>query len=248
MGRSRSPWAGPGPSIPVTPNLSHYFVPGTLGDVCTEIGFGAVTREDEAYQVGSACALRQGIPSQQIRALVGGDEIRDWQLFGDEGSIWPYNPDTLEAYAPLALVKMLWPSRTILSQRVAYGSTQIERGLKWFEYSMFFKSRFQVPLSIAFAAVTSSNHFVLDRGGKAFKQSAPIIKFPDNSGDEDHLGILGVLNSSTAFFWMTNVFQAKGGSGVNQGVYEEAWEQYYDISGTGLKKIPLPETIARKSG
>ena len=41
---------------------------------------------------------------------------------------------------------------------------------------MFFRDRFRTPLSIAFAFVATHNHFVLDRGGKVFKQSAPVIK------------------------------------------------------------------------
>ena len=68
----------------------------------------------------------------------------------------------------------------------------------------------RTPLSIAFAFVATHNHFVLDRGGKVFKQSAPVIKLPPDATEEDHLALLGLLNSSTACFWMKQVFYPKG--------------------------------------
>ena len=69
---------------------------------------------------------------------------------------------------------------------------------------------FCTPLSITFAFVATHNHFVLDRGGKVFKQSAPVIKLPAEATEQDHLALLGVLNSSTACFWMKQVFHNKG--------------------------------------
>ncbi len=61
------------------------------------------------------------------------------------------------------------------------------------------------PLSITFAFVATHNHFVLDRGGKVFNRSAPVIKLPDTATEADHLALLGLLNSSTACFWMKQV-------------------------------------------
>ncbi len=47
--------------------------------------------------------------------------------------------------------------------------------------------------------------------------SAPVIKLPADATEDDHLALLGLLNSSTACFWMKQVFHDKGqqgGSGV----------------------------------
>ena len=60
---------------------------------------------------------------------------------------------------------------------------------------MFFKQRFSSLLKIAFAFVSTHNHFVLDRGGKVFIQSAPVINLPTSTSEEDHFGLLGLLNS-----------------------------------------------------
>ncbi len=86
------------------------------------------------------------------------------------------------------------------------GLSQLNRGLMWYDYSMFSKDRVRTPLSIAFAFVATHNHFVLDRGGKVFNRSAPVIKLPAGSTEADHLALLGLLNSSTACFWMKQVF------------------------------------------
>ena len=53
---------------------------------------------------------------------------------------------------------------------------------------------------------------MLDRGGKVFKQSAPVIKLPAKASEDDHLALLGLLNSSTACFWMKQIFHNKGGT------------------------------------
>ena len=184
-----------------------------LHDVIDEVGFGAVTREDDAYLISLPAALRNHIPPSQIRPLVEGGAIRDWRIVDSEGAIWPYDPKTLEPSSPEPLLEFLWPWRAQLSERVAYGQTQLQRGLAWYEYSMFFQDRFRTPLSIAFAFVGTHNHFVLDRGGKVFIRTAPIIKLPADATEDDHLALIGLLNSSTACFWMKQVFQARAAQG-----------------------------------
>ena len=61
-----------------------------------------------------------------------------------------------------------------------------------------------------FAEVATHNHFVLDRGGKAFNRTAPVIKLPAGASEDDHLALLGVLNSSAACFWLKQVSHDKG--------------------------------------
>jgi hypothetical protein len=84
---------------------------------------------------------------------------------------------------------------------------------------------------------------VLDRGGKVFKQSAPIIKLPPNATEDDHLALLGLLNSSTACFWMKQVFHNKGSTVDERGARQTtiAFENFYEFTGTGLQKFPVTE-------
>ena len=222
----------------------------TLGDAAADIGYGAVTRENDAYILGAAAIRRAGIDPAMMRPLVDGESVRDWSTTGATSSVWPYEQTTLDAYATPALERHLWPFKAGLSSRVAYGKTQIERELKWFEYSMFFKSRFATPLSIAFAFVATHNHFFLDRGGRVFIQSAPIIKLPSGASEDHHLALLGLLNSSVACFWMKQVMHDKGNGGIGGGIASEDWERFYEFTSTGVKDFPLaaerPLPLARR--
>ena len=208
--------------------------PDTLGDLVTEIGFGAVTREDEAFRVGTDVAKRHGVAQVYIRLLVAGEEVRNWSIDQSAGSIWPYDSQSLEAITEPAIVRFLWPWRSRLASRVAYGLSQLDRGLLWHEYSMFFRNRFRIALSITFAFVATHNHFVLDRGGKVFKQSAPVIKLSPDATENDHLGLLCLLNSSTACFWGRATLFPKGG-------YPDGrWQERLEWDGTKLLKFPVP--------
>ncbi|MEB3288492.1 MAG: BREX-2 system adenine-specific DNA-methyltransferase PglX, partial [Leptolyngbya sp.] len=216
----------------------------SLSEIIKEIGFGAVTREDDVFLIGQTSALRKGILPQYVRPLVAGEEIRDWAIPETTGALWPYDASSLNVQESQSLSRFLWRWKRQLSSRVAYGLSQIGRGLAWFEYSMFFTKRFQTPLSIAFAFVATHNHFVLDRGGKVFKQSAPVIKLPATATEDDHLALLGLLNSSTACFWMKQVFYPKatstGDISTEKGKPEA---NRYEFAGTGLEKFPIPFSL-----
>lgn len=208
----------------------------TLGDVTEDMGFSIVTREDDAYLAPRSALIRLGILPESIKPMVEGDVVRDWSIGGDEVALWPYSPAALEARIDGAAVRMLWPARTSLARRVAFGNTQIERGLTWFEYSMVFRHRLKTPLTITFAEIATHNHFVLDRGGKVFKQTAPVIKLPASATEDDHLGLLGLLNSSVACFWLKQVCQKKGAHLAGKRTREER----YAFNATNVADFPLP--------
>jgi uncharacterized protein DUF7008/Eco57I restriction-modification methylase len=214
-----------------------------LADRVSEIGFGAVTREDSAYMVGDGILRRQGIEASYRRPIVVGDNARDWSIDDPIVSLWPYDPDSLSAASSDSTLKLLWPYKRVLSERVAYGDTQLERGLQWFEYSMFFTKRFRIPLSIAFAFVATHNHFVLDRGQKVFNRSAPVIKLPPGTSEDEHLALLAILNSSTACFWLKQSSYDKGAGGIAEGIKAESWERFYEFTGTTLQDYPLPSAF-----
>ncbi|MDB1088725.1 BREX-2 system adenine-specific DNA-methyltransferase PglX [Streptomyces sp. ACA25] len=211
-----------------------------LAQVAEEIGAGAVTREDDAYMIGSGALRRHRIPSTHQRPLIEGGEVRDYLVNSPVQSLWPYNSETLDADAPKAAQQLLWPSRVYLRERVAFGKTQIERNLTWFEYSMFFRSRYKAPLRIAFPFVSTHNHFSLSRHEHVFIRTAPVIKLREGASEEEHLQLLGLLNSSIACFWLKMVSHSKGTEGHQSGIKTELWEQFYEFTGTKLQQFPLP--------
>jgi hypothetical protein len=90
--------------------------------------------------------------------------------------------------------------------------------------------------------VATHNHFVLDRGGKVFKQTAPVIKLPAGATEDDHLALLGLLNSSTACFWMKQVCHCKGSTVDQHGARQTTvpFEDFYAYNATQMERFPLP--------
>lgn len=209
------------------------------------IGSCALTREDSLYSMDEKSAERSGIPGSQIKPFITGEDVRNWTLVTSKCAVWPYDPTSLLALDgpdAVAVMRGIWRWRAGLSRRVAYGKSQLEHGRKWYEYSMFFVDRFREPLSIAYADVATHNQYVLDRGGKVFNQTAPVIKLSENAVEDDHLALLGLLNSSLACFWMKQVFHCKGLRGEGGGVTARAWEQFYALDATKLKLFPVTES------
>lgn len=211
---------------------------GTLSSIGGMVGTGAITREDQVFMIGGSALRRKGIPPEMQRPLIEGDMTRDWRIVDTEAALWPYNDVSLDARDDLHVHRHLWPYRPQLSSRVAFGKSQVEHGKRWFEYSMFFANRYRIPLSIAFAFKASHNHFVLDVGGKVFKQTAPVIKLPIGASKDDHLALLGLLNSSTACFWLRENSQHQGG-----GAAEHPWSWTYEFAGGIVERIPLPADL-----
>ncbi|MEU7759107.1 BREX-2 system adenine-specific DNA-methyltransferase PglX [Micromonospora aurantiaca (nom. illeg.)] len=204
-----------------------------------ETGTGAVTRENDAFIVGAGALHRARIPAELQRPLLDGENVRDWSFVGGPIALWPYDLETLRGAESPALDRFLWPFRTQLCIRTAFGKTQLERGLRWTEYSMFFADRFGGN-TISFSFVATHNQFSLDRADRVFNRTAPVIKLAESASEDAHLRLLGVLNSSTACFWLKQVSHGKGNGGVNEGYRGDEWEEFYEFTGTKLQEFPLP--------
>ena len=213
-----------------------------LRDRSTEIGIGVVIGEEEGFEV------RPNSTDPTI-PVVTGDVVRDYVL-GSRERVWPYDSQ-LSYRSETERLPSRWPYRTTLRNYVWFGKTRAELGNGWLEYGTVARSKIRVPLSIAFAFVATHNHFVLDRGGKVFKQSAPVIKLPEAATEGDHIALLGVLNSSTACFWLKQSSYPKGGDPVgNEGarVSASGWDDRYEFTGTTLQDYPLPPELPLDRG
>ncbi len=115
----------------------------------------------------------------------------------------------------------------------------IEKGLSWWEWQELYAAKLRSSLTIAFADVATHNHFVLDRGGKVFNRTAPVIKLPVATSVDAHLAMVALLNSASACFWMQQVFHNKGGPGGGNSK-DEKWHDFYAHDGTKLQQFPIP--------
>jgi len=213
-----------------------------LGSVTDVIGRSTHTGLDDAFYLPGPASKTQGLSDACVPVVLG-DGVRDFEIETPVVTYFPYGERGEKRSIVERENRFLWPNRTVLQRRMDFGQTPAERGLRWFDHSMFFPKRFAAPLGIAFAFVATHNHFVLDRGGKVFKQSAPVIKLREGASEEDHLRLLGLLNSSTAGFWLRMVSYPKGGDPVgDEGarVSVHPWSDRYEFTGTKLQEFPLP--------
>ncbi|SHE75311.1 hypothetical protein SAMN02745148_01048 [Modicisalibacter ilicicola DSM 19980] len=218
-----------------------------LGSAIVDLGRSTHTGEDHVFYLPPKSLKTQGLLEYSV-PLIEGEQIRDWGIDGGLWSILPYYQDSGRVMLDLSdsLSRYLWGYKTILKNRKDFGQYIEDRGLLWYEHSMFFPKRFLSKRSIPFAFVASHNHFALDTGGNVFKQSAPLIVIPEDKEEDEVFEILGVLNSSSACFWMKQVSQQKqltGGDGVR---VEFVSKVPYEFAGTQLKKLPLPTGCEKK--
>ncbi|MFF3869044.1 BREX-2 system adenine-specific DNA-methyltransferase PglX [Micromonospora sp. NPDC001898] len=212
-----------------------------LGERAPLMGFVAITAEDDAFFLTGMAARRKDI--EATRPMVTGEVVRDYGVVTEVVTSFPYTDDLAVAAEDRipSMMRLFWPNRRVLERRKRFG-TFIEEipSLRWYEFGELYREKLRTSLSIAFAFVATHNHFVLDRGGKVFKQSAPVIKLPEAATEDDHLRLLGVLNSSTACFWLKQVSQDKGNRGGERSTARYEWEHFYEFTGTKLREFPLP--------
>nr|WP_307961683.1 BREX-2 system adenine-specific DNA-methyltransferase PglX [Salinispora arenicola] len=212
-----------------------------VADYVTAIGRVTHTGSDDSYFGPTGTWRRFGIEDRATVPLVAGDILRDWLIESDTDALFPYDDELEASLRDRSLHRTLWLTSGLLRKRREPNGTHEEIGLTWYEWSRWHPERFVIPLGIGMAFVATHNHFVLDRGRKVFNRSAPVIKLPEGATEDDHLRLLGVLNSSTACFWLKQVSHNKGSQGVNEGFKSQEWERFFEFTGTKLQEFPLPE-------
>ncbi len=206
-----------------------------------QAGVSAVTLADEIFVAASDEPRRSGLePAAVARQMVLGEHVRDYSIDSSLVVIFPYalgsdadqhHLDTIE--------RAFWPWRERLWRRLYFGKTQKQRGLRWFEYGFVDHKKLAGQARFSFPFVSTHNHFALDRGGRVFNRTAPIIKLPESASLADHLDLLGLLGSSTLGFWMKQVMFDKGNGGIGGGIGNEAWEPRFEYDSTKLKRTPI---------
>jgi hypothetical protein len=238
---AKHPWSiGGGGTSDIKEQIESDSTP--LSSLTTDLGFVCITKADDVFVLPEGAALRKGCERSALRPFAIGEEVRDWAISDESICLFPYTDD-VQLRPPSDLegaLRFIWRCRTSLLDRKVFGGiTYREAGKAWYSYGQIPVERFKIKLAITVAFVATHNHFVLDRSGKVLKQSAPVIKLPVGSSEDEHLGLLGLLNSSVACFWMKQVLHDKGNGGIGGGIASEDWERFYEFSSTALKEFPL---------
>lgn len=238
---AKHPWSLGGGGVSDLKELIEERTDKTLRALCT-VGVFGMTNADECMLANPSAWSRTTVPAEFIRPVGIGEEIRDWSWSPEQCALYPYHwPATLAAIEEFSgLYRFLWPYKTTLGNRATFGGgTYFRDGLPWWKWHQVTADRVD-GIVISYGEISTHNHFVLDRGGKVFNRTAPIIKLPADATEEDHLALLGYLNSSTACFWMKQVCFDKGQRGQGGGLTAEEWERFYAFSATKISQLPVP--------
>jgi hypothetical protein len=239
---AQHPWSIGGGGVSDVMEVLCENAPSKLKNEIDVVGIFGMTNADDVFWADHQSFLRFKVESHCIRQLQLGTELRDWSGFVSNFSIFPYSeePALISIEAIPGVYKWLWPSKTILGNRATFGKgTYFSEKLPWWKWHQVALDRLKPPLSIAFPAIASHNHFVLDQGGKVFNRSAPIIKLRAEATEDEHLGLLGVLNSSVACFWIKQTTQIKT---QTTGMDSHEWQLRRDIDTSKVKEIPICES------
>lgn len=218
----------------------------TLESVVSRIGMMTILKLDHVYfRYPRSLSSENVLPRVPI---VTGNMVRDYGVGRGTPALFPYT--TGDASKPIELgettasFRHFWRYRTQLKARTSTGFRTVEdRGMLFYEYPFHYPQTFS-GLTLTFAFVSTHNHFSLARGGTVFNRSAPAIKLPPDATEDDHLALLGLLNSSTGCFWMKQVFHCKGSQGINEGMKSSLWEQFFEFDATKLKRFPVPISLS----
>ena len=186
--------------------------------------------------------LREGVPDVLARAIITGDVVRDWRITDGDWALVPY--DAQAVLVPL-------DSRNVGASAVAFPS-----GVGW---SNRFRRRDQRRrrrtlvgmVSLGRPAVSESarqSHSLRGHPQPFRARSRRKGVQPLRTGDQAAVGgdgrrtsgSLGVLNSSTACFWLKQNSHRIRRSGVSAAIESEAWTVPYEFTGTTLQDYPLP--------
>ncbi|WP_312800195.1 BREX-2 system adenine-specific DNA-methyltransferase PglX [Corynebacterium variabile] len=228
------PWSLQGGAAPQT--LDTIDFPSRLSEFVESIGFGAITGEDDAFLFPRNYISRT-LSGKNWRPFIGGQAVRDFSLRPTIDAIYLEEIETVDQNTE----RTLWPNRKKLSEGLVFGESKLSRKIPFFHYTLPNHRRLNAHSLIGFPFVSTHNHFTIDRGGKVFNRTAPVIKLPEGASEDDHLRLLGVLNSSTACFWLKQNSHNKGVGGVGGGIGDEAWEPRYEFTGTTIQRFPLPD-------
>lgn len=237
------PWSLQGGSTPAVTAAIDTAENHLLDTDVTRVGTFAILGSNDAMFYPRHSPQNNG-SEQLFRPISLGTEIRDFQAHSEFDAWYPYDEhrtllsteETVDQFRPM------WSMRRLLQDRATFtGGTYLSDGRPWYEWHQFPKDAGTSTGTITYAEVATHNHFSYISEGKVFNQTAPVIKLSDSATEDDHLRLLGVLNSSTACFWMKQNCHNKGNGGIGGGIGDEAWEPRYQFSSTAISKFPLPD-------
>ncbi|ASU81695.1 SAM-dependent DNA methyltransferase [Nocardiopsis gilva YIM 90087] len=220
-----------------------------LNSLGVDLGFVAITGEDEVFLVPGDYVNR--LQKLDSRPLVQGENVRDYSVSHELDAIWSHAPGPLigSPHPRSRMYRHFWPYRENLLQRKRFGIPVADiSGMLWTDVRELYPRRFYSDRYLVYPFVATHNHFSLVREQSICIRTAPVVKLSGDATEEDYIRLLGILNSSTACFWLKQVCQGKGNRGGERSTGRWEWEEYYEFTGTKLQDFPLPAELPLELG
>ncbi|MGW4208411.1 BREX-2 system adenine-specific DNA-methyltransferase PglX [Lentzea sp. NPDC004789] len=224
----------------------------SLGDRAIRIGYAATTGSDSVFVAPPRHFERVGAEGgDALVPVITGSEVRDWTAKPVNVAFFPRDrwSGLVDIRRYPGHLRRLWPYRTSLLARSNYsGRSYREDGRAWFDWHQVTYTQDAHEWSITLSWVATHNQFALSRNRAMPLTSAPVIKLPKSATEEDHVGLLGLLNSSAACFWLKQHSQSKRHIVPGSSATAEPWMEIYEFTPSRLRGLPLPNSIPTRSG
>ena len=200
----------------------------------TEIGFDAITAANDIYHLPPDCLRRAEIPLEFFKQLIVGELLRNYETDQTAYSLWPYKGADARPELHPSVRLALNPFRAFLEVRSQFRETQLEAGLKWFEFREYHRHALKPQLT--YAKIATHLHVCYSEGERVFNEHAPIIE-PRSNSVADHQLLAGLLNSSAALFWIKQI-------AFNKGAGKEEERDRFELLGGKVQQLPVAEPIS----
>ncbi|MFB7632722.1 BREX-2 system adenine-specific DNA-methyltransferase PglX [Streptomyces sp. NPDC056149] len=239
----KQPWILASGGLEINQAIEGQSTARLVSAISREIGFASFSGVDDAFYLPDNWHRRFGTPEDLQRPMVVGEDVRDWVLTPATVALTPY--DSTNALVALdhdaTWGRHLWMYKQILGRLTDFsGKSRFDSNIPWWSWYRWVADRYRTRETISFSHVATHMHAAFDTSGKTFNQHAPVIKLRDGAGEEGYVRLLGLLNSSTAGFWLKMVSHDKGIRGEGGGFTSDDWERFYEFTGTKLQEFPLP--------
>lgn len=206
--------------------------------------FGSMfdTHKDDIFMISGDSARRHLIERDNLAPFAIGDQIRNWQLVGYDLVLKPYDKAwALRKEDPEShLFGYLRSFRHELGGRATFGGgTYNEGGEPWYRYHQLTRGHITAPFCIVYPEIATHGHFVVQRKGMLFTQTAPLVCLKSDSRNPNLL-VGGLLNSSAAIFWLKQKC-------FNKGAGKDEHLDRFEYAGGKVDELPLPQPIADAS-
>ncbi|MEU7057843.1 BREX-2 system adenine-specific DNA-methyltransferase PglX [Streptomyces sp. NPDC046197] len=240
---SKQPWILASGGLEINQAIEARSAARLTSAISREIGFASFSGVDDAFYLPADWHRRFGTPEHLQRPMVVGEDVRDWILTPAEVALTPYDSNgklvALEHDAPWG--RHLWKYKQVMGRLTDFsGQTRFDANIPWWSWYRWVADRYKIRETISFSHVATHMHAAFENSGLAYNQHAPVIKLREGASTEEYVQLLGLLNSSTAGFWLRMVCHDKGNRGGERGTGRYAWESFFEFTGTALQDFPLP--------